>query len=82
MKHEFVRVRLHGAHELGVVAHSESDLIGERVSGAWEQKRKRGEKTGGHVPYGYGLAGNGKALIPDPHEQAVIAKIQANGIRC
>lgn len=59
---------------LAALAEMERKLIGERTRTALKQKRARGEKTGGHIPYGYQLE-NGK-LIADPQEQAIISKMK------
>lgn len=52
---------------LGSIAQWERETISERTVAALNVKRSRGEKLGGRVPYGYGVAG-GK-LIPDEIEQ-------------
>lgn len=56
------------------VAQWERETIGERTKAALKQKRARGEKTGGNIPYGYQLE-DGK-LIPEPQEQAIISKMK------
>lgn len=40
---------------LAVLAEFESDLISERTTTGMSEKRAKGEKTGGSVPYGYGV---------------------------
>ncbi len=57
------------------VAQWERETIGERTKDALKAKKSRGEKTGGHVPYGYVLAADGKTLIEDEKEQEVIKRI-------
>jgi len=62
-------------------------LIGARTKAALQAKRRRGEKTGGAVPYGWRLQAtseiNGAAvrgvalLVEDPAEQAVIQDVEA-----
>lgn len=47
----------------------------ERVRAWAAHKRSRGEKTGGLVPYGYDLAPDGRTLVPNPREQAVVAMV-------
>ena len=47
----------------------ERQLIGQRTSAALRQKRERGEKTGGYVPYGYDLGKDGKTLKTNATEQ-------------
>jgi DNA invertase Pin-like site-specific DNA recombinase len=53
----------------------ERQLIGARTAAALAAKRRRGEKTGGDVPFGYQLAEDGKTLIEDADEQRVIALV-------
>ncbi|MCB9829548.1 MAG: recombinase family protein [Planctomycetes bacterium] len=48
-------------------------LIRARTKAALALKRERGERTG-TVRYGYRVADDGKTLLPDDHEQAVIAR--------
>lgn len=52
------------------VAQWERETIGERTKAALKQKRARGEKTGGNVPYGFTQEG-GK-LVANAEEQAVL----------
>lgn len=52
-----------------------SDSTKEKVRRAMAYKRTRGEKTGGHTPYGY-TAVEG-VLVPDPDEQAVVQQMVA-----
>lgn len=57
-------------------------LIGARTKAALKAKRRRGERAGA-TPYGYSLATDGKSLIPEPREQAILAWIlehRAQGI--
>jgi site-specific DNA recombinase len=58
------------------VAQWERETIGERTSAALVAKRRRGEKTGGDLPFGY-ESGPGGRLIENPREQAVIRLIEA-----
>lgn len=53
-------------------AQYERDMIRARTAAALEQKRKRGEKTGGEVPFGYQLAEDGVHLESDESEQKVL----------
>jgi hypothetical protein len=39
-------------------------------------KKAKGEKLGGLVPYGYRLAEDGKTLVPDMAEQALLDAIR------
>ncbi|MGE0193791.1 MAG: recombinase family protein [Planctomycetota bacterium] len=48
-------------------------LIRARTKAALALKRERGERTG-TVRYGYRVGEDGKTLLPDDHEQAVIAR--------
>jgi DNA invertase Pin-like site-specific DNA recombinase len=52
----------------------EREVIRERTTAALAVKRAKGEKLGGHAPYGY-RAVDGR-LYPDEHEQSVIATVQ------
>lgn len=56
------------------VAQWERETIGERTKAALKQKRERGEKTGGHVPFGYDADACGK-LTANENEQKAIARI-------
>ena len=53
------------------LAEMERRIIGERTKAALSHKRKRNEKTGGDVPYGYNLSSVG-ILIKNDAEQKVI----------
>lgn len=55
------------------VAEWERETIGERTKAAMGVKRKRGEYTGGHVPFGFQDIG-GK-LVPVPAEQQILGRI-------
>jgi len=64
------------------IAQYERLVIASRTRSALGAKRSAGEKTGGHVPYGYRVSGHrmrgGRTvpvLEPDAAEQAVIARI-------
>ena len=52
-------------------AEYERNLIAARTAEAMAQKRKRGEKTGGDVPFGYRALDGGR-LEEDPDEQAAL----------
>ena len=54
------------------VAQWEREATAERTSAALAHKARQGEYTGGRIPYGYQLAGDGVHLEPDPVEQRVI----------
>jgi DNA invertase Pin-like site-specific DNA recombinase len=59
---------------LAVLSEFERDQVSERTRFALAHKRANGEKTGGDVPYGYGLE-DGR-LVPDAGEQKAIALIR------
>jgi len=65
---------------LDAVAEYERAIIRARTVAALAAKRRRGEKTGGQAPYGWGFrlgSTDAKILVPDEAEQAVIATILA-----
>lgn len=57
-------------------AQYERAIIGARTASALKAKRARGEKTGGTVPFGYVLAADGRTLVAEPAEQAVITEVR------
>jgi len=65
----FMLVVLAGAAEM------ERNLTRERTRSAMAVKKSNGQRVG-TVPYGYDLADDGDALIPNESEQAVIAHIR------
>lgn len=60
---------------LAVLAEFERDLTSERTAAAMALKRSNGQRVG-TVPYGFDLAEDGRTLVPNEAEQAVIAGIQ------
>lgn len=56
---------------LASVAQWEREAIGERTAAAMATKRERGEYCGGHAPYGWSTAADGR-LVPNEAEQAVM----------
>ncbi len=58
---------------IGMFAEWERGQIIERTKTALDRKREKGEKLGGHVPYGFKV--KGKQLVPFEPEQAVIRGI-------
>lgn len=58
------------------VAQFERALISGRIKRTLAAKKARGERTGG-IPYGMALAEDGKTLVPDPREQAILSRIKA-----
>ena len=62
---------------LAVLAEFERDLVSERTKAALSVKRARGERLGGHMPYGFDVAADGATLIENRAEQAVIRDILA-----
>lgn len=65
---------------LAGVAEMERNLSRERTAAALGAKRARGEKTGGHVPFGYDVVPVDGAesirLVPNAGEQATIARMR------
>jgi DNA invertase Pin-like site-specific DNA recombinase len=61
---------------LGSVAQWERETIGERTAEALAHKRAQGRKTGGDVPYGYTVEGDGKTLVVDATEQGLVEVIR------
>lgn len=63
----------------GLVAELERELIGERTSAALAHKRRKGEKTGGQVPYGFTVLDDEgvKRLVPVEDEQKIIRQLNA-----
>lgn len=57
------------------VAQWERETIGERTKAALKQKRERGEKTGGFVPFGFDADAEGR-LTENGDEQKAIARIK------
>jgi site-specific DNA recombinase len=62
---------------LAVLAEFERDVISERTRMALGEKRRRGEKLGGRVPFGYRQIkrDDAAALVVDQKEQATISRI-------
>jgi len=56
------------------VSQWEREAIGERTPDAMRHKRSNGERVG-NIPYGFGLAADGRHLQEDPAEQTVLAEI-------
>jgi len=54
----------------------ERALIRARTTAALAVIRARGQKTGGSVPYGYALGGDGRTLVRVEREQAVMFRAQ------
>lgn len=59
------------------LAEMERNVIGERTADALKCKKNKGEKTGGHVPFGFDVRKEGdlKVLTPNEDEKNVIATI-------
>jgi DNA invertase Pin-like site-specific DNA recombinase len=69
-------------HLLGTLAEWERGMIGQRVRETMKSMRRRGLRTGS-VPHGFRLAADGKALEPDPSEQAAVQlarSLRADGL--
>jgi DNA invertase Pin-like site-specific DNA recombinase len=60
---------------LAVLAEFERDLVGERTRCAMHAKRAKGERTSGHLPFGFSLAADGVHLVESAHEQVILARI-------
>ena len=58
-------------------AELERNLIRERTSEAMSYVKSQGHKTGGDVPYGYTVAADGKTLVADGQEQAMLEAIRS-----
>jgi site-specific DNA recombinase len=58
-------------------AELERNLIRERTSEAMGYVKSQGHKTGGDVPYGYTVAADGKTLVADEQEQAMLEAIRS-----
>lgn len=61
---------------LGSVAQWERETMGERTSEALSHKKVQGQKTGGDMPYGFRLGEDGKTLVTDTAEQALLSAIR------
>lgn len=59
---------------LATLAEFERDLCAERTRSALAHKKSKGERTGG-VPFGFDLAADGVALLPNQQQQEVISLI-------
>ena len=55
-------------------AEMERNLIAERTKAALERKRERGERLGGHLPYGYEVAAGSKLLLASEADKKLIAR--------
>ena len=58
------------------IAEMERGIIGERTKQALKYKKTNGEKTGGHIPFGYDVNKYGKLVVNAP-ERAVIAYMES-----
>jgi DNA invertase Pin-like site-specific DNA recombinase len=55
------------------LAEMERGIVAERTRAALAHKKAKGERVG-TVQYGYRLSGDGRSLVKDPYEQALIEK--------
>ena len=62
---------------LAVLAEFERDLVSERTVAAMQHKRGRRERISRYLPFGYDLGDNGRTLVPNTREQAVLLDIRA-----
>jgi site-specific DNA recombinase len=60
---------------LAVLNEFERDQVSERTKAALAHKKAKGERIG-TVPYGFGLADDGVALVKNIQEQTILANIQ------
>jgi DNA invertase Pin-like site-specific DNA recombinase len=58
------------------VAQWERQAIGERTKDAMVHKREQGQRTSLHAPYGFRIAADGKTLVADDAEQALLGAIR------
>jgi DNA invertase Pin-like site-specific DNA recombinase len=61
---------------LGSVAQWERETISERTAEAMAHKREQGQRIGLHAPYGFAIAPDGKTLVADESEQALLDAIR------
>src|SRR5215470_13634809 len=61
---------------LGSVAQWERETIGERTRDAMAHKREQGQRTSLYAPYGFRIAADGKTLVIDGSEQALLRAIK------
>ena len=62
---------------LGSVAQWERETISERTTEALAHKREQGQRTSLSAPYGFQIAADGKTLVADESEQALLKAIRA-----
>jgi DNA invertase Pin-like site-specific DNA recombinase len=60
---------------MDAAARLERRMIGARTKAALAEKRTKGQKTGGSVPYGFQLQADGIHLEPNPVEHPVLLRI-------
>lgn len=68
---------------LGSVSQWEREVISERTREAMSHKRANHSRTSLHSPYGYAITSDGKSLVEDTAEQAMITcirKAKADGL--
>jgi len=58
-------------------AELERNLIRERTSEAMGYVKSQGRKTGGDMPYGYAVAADGRTLVVQEQEQAMLEAIRS-----
>jgi site-specific DNA recombinase len=61
---------------LGSVAQWERETTSERTADAMAHKREQGQRTSLHAPYGFQIAADGKTLVADESEQALLDAIR------
>ena len=61
---------------MAVLAEFERDQVSERTCSAMAHKKSKGERVG-EVPFGFSLAADGVALVPDENETRIIELINS-----
>ena len=68
---------------LAVLAEFERDLVSERTTAALAHKRRQGERISRFAPFGFDLAGDGRRLEANAHEQQtarLIRRLRGDGL--
>ncbi len=60
---------------MDAAARLERRMIAARTKSALAVKKANGEKTGGHLPFGFKLMADGIHLTPDPEEHPILVRI-------
>jgi DNA invertase Pin-like site-specific DNA recombinase len=62
---------------LDLFAEVERQMIRARTKAALAEKKRKGERVSGAIPYGYALAADGIHLLPCDREQEIIALVRS-----